>query len=265
MKTLSDNQILDEFFAKLIRASQRWLLLDYDGTLAPFRVERGAARPYEEVVGVLGELVGCPETRVVIISGRALADLIPLLDGIRPLPELWGSHGWERRRPDGTVTCAAVAESAARGLAEAWTWARDAGLEDRCERKPASVAFHTRGLDAGARADLERRIEKELFPRVTDGELDWHGFDGGLELRARGIDKGSAVGTLVAESPESTVIVYAGDDRTDEDAFRALGTRGLRILVRDEFRETEADVWLRPPDELTAFLIRWLDIVKGTP
>jgi trehalose-6-phosphatase len=56
-------------------------------------------------------------------------------------------------------------------------------------------------------------------------------------------------------------IAYLGDDQADEEAFRALQNRGLRILVRPEWRETAADVWLRPPEELVDFLFQWLTVL----
>ena len=52
-------------------------------------------------------------------------------------------------------------------------------------------------------------------------------------------------------------MAYLGDDRTDEDAFRALRGRGLSVLVRAEPRETAADAWIRPPEELIEFLRTW--------
>jgi trehalose-6-phosphatase len=66
---------------------------------------------------------------------------------------------------------------------------------------------------------------------------------------------------VLSETAEDTAIAYLGDDITDEDAFRAVKVRGLGILVRTEFRETAADVWLRPPEELASFLQLWR--VKG--
>jgi trehalose-6-phosphatase len=53
-------------------------------------------------------------------------------------------------------------------------------------------------------------------------------------------------------------VAYLGDDRTDEDAFKALAGRGLAVLVREELRPTAAAVWLRPPVELLDFLQRWM-------
>ena len=60
-------------------------------------------------------------------------------------------------------------------------------------------------------------------------------------------------------SPAKIPVAYLGDDLTDESAFQALNGHGLSVLVRSEFRETSARVWLRPPVELMAFLQRWLN------
>jgi trehalose-6-phosphatase len=54
-------------------------------------------------------------------------------------------------------------------------------------------------------------------------------------------------------------VAFLGDDLSDEAAFRAvrrIGKRGLSVLVRREFRETAAEIWLRPPGELLVFLER---------
>jgi trehalose 6-phosphate synthase/trehalose 6-phosphate phosphatase len=38
--------------------------------------------------------------------------------------------------------------------------------------------------------------------------------------------------------------------------------RGLSALVRREWRETAADVWLRPPAELKGFLEAWAEAAR---
>ena len=91
------------FFADLGHAPARLLILDYDGTLAPFRVEREQAVPYPGVREALAELQAGGHTRLVLMSGRALESLAPLV-GLHPPPEMWGSHGWERRMADGRLT-----------------------------------------------------------------------------------------------------------------------------------------------------------------
>jgi trehalose-phosphatase len=82
-------------------------------------------------------------------------------------------------------------------------------------------------------------------------------FDGGVELRPSGWDKGQTIRLLRSEHPAGAAVAFAGDDLTDEDAFQALGAAGLSVLVRSELRPTAADIWLRPPDELLDFLQNW--------
>ena len=62
-------------------------------------------------------------------------------------------------------------------------------------------------------------------------------------------------------------MAYLGDDQTDEDAFRAvgdIGEKGLSVLVRTHVRETAADVWIKPPQQLIEFLENWLLASGGT-
>jgi trehalose-phosphatase len=88
-------------------------------------------------------------------------------------------------------------------------------------------------------------------------------FDGGMEIRVAATNKGDVVRAILSEMTRDSVIAYLGDDRTDEDAFVALDGRGLGVLVRTEFRETEADVWLRPPEGVLTFLTAWLAACGG--
>lgn len=58
-------------------------------------------------------------------------------------------------------------------------------------------------------------------------------------------------------------MAYLGDDQTDENAFEALHGRGLSVLVRREYRPTNADVWIQPPEGVTAFLSDWASACGG--
>jgi len=107
---------------------------------------------------------------------------------------------------------------------------------------------------------IRMAINARLPDLVNRVVLTLHEFDGGLELRPSGITKAQAVDRILCEMPSGTAAAYLGDDLTDEDAFVAIKGRGLAVLVRETFRDTCADIWLRPPDELLAFLRRWLAI-----
>jgi len=232
-------------------------MLDYDGTLAPFHVDPAQAVPYPKVEAVLEEIAQAGGTRIVIVSGRP-ADEVPPLLSLSWQPEIWGSHGWERVTPEGERVVTQPEPEAARALDSGVAAIADL-LHDgaRLERKLASIALHWRGLPEQVTAGLRSRAEGAWAPAVAEGVVELLAFDGGLELRAIGCNKQSAVKAVLSECAPDSAVAYLGDDMTDEDAFRALKLRGVGVLVRSEFRETEADVWLKPPDELVAFLRHW--------
>lgn len=68
------------FIRKVARAPQSALLLDYDGTLAPFHQDRYKAVPYPGVTTLLQSIMETGRTRLVVITGRRAHEVIPLLD-----------------------------------------------------------------------------------------------------------------------------------------------------------------------------------------
>jgi len=256
VKVLREGFALDALLSRVRRASSRVLFLDYDGTLAPFRVDPIDARPYEGVPSRL-EAIRDGGTRLILVSGRPAAEVRDLL-ALEPPPETWGTHGWERAPRGRAAGRVEIPEEARAGLEEAADRVRAAGGGGRLERKPAALALHVRGQGREAAERALRSARSAWEPVARSRDLDLRPFDGGLELRVPGRDKGFAVRTVLEEL-EPGVAVYLGDDDTDEDAFRAIEGRGAAVLVRDELRPTAADVWIRPPAELLDFLDRWAD------
>ena len=258
MKVLTPSLDLHDFFARLPSARARVLMLDYDGTLAPFHVRPEHAVPYPGVAQALGALMDDGGTRVVIISGRRAAEIVPLL-ALERHPEIWGCHGWERLLPDGQLRTQPLAAREVELLEEAALAARallPGGV--RIEHKTASVALHWRGL---ALESIDHAREQTLALWSPLGEkagMELLRFDGGLELRTRGCNKQHAAKAILSETGPDSAVAYLGDDLTDEDAFAVTKPRGIAVLVRPEYRDTTADVWLRPPDELLTFIGRWL-------
>lgn len=256
-KPLADTTSLSGFYQRLCTAGQRILLLDYDGTLAPFRLKRNEALPFSGVREILDAIMENNHTRVIIVSGRWIQDLKPVL-GLKRLPEIWGSHGWERLQPNGEYFIAKINEDSLQQLVEADSWIPDLeSLGARCERKPASLAIHWRGLSPERIETLRDRVLHEWQAQKMQNHLAWHDFDGGIELRAPGRHKGSVVEAVLSQAEPDAVAAYLGDDLTDEDAFKAIRGRGIGILVRPQFRATAADFWLQPPAELLKFLRKW--------
>jgi trehalose-phosphatase len=258
VQVLTPSLDLAGFFERVARAPERLLMLDYDGTLAPFHVDPARAVPYPEVVPVLEAIVAAGGTRIVVVSGRP-ADEVPPLLGLARRPEIWGAHGWERLLPDGQRTVEQPQPEAQRALANASSAVESfMGGGSRLERKLASIALHWRGLPPDRADELRRRAHDAWTPIAREGALELLPFDGGLELRSVGCNKQYAVKAVLSETAEEAAIAYLGDDITDEDAFRAVKARGVGVLVRPKFRETAADIWLTPPHELLEFMRRWV-------
>jgi len=260
MKVLERHVTYGPFLERLRSAPTRVLLLDYDGTLAPFVVDRTLALPYPEVPALIGRIMA-QGTRVVLISGRPVRELL-LLSGISPQPEVWGSHGLERLMADGRYEVSSVPVHQDYLLA-AISLLQDAGLESQTEVKPGGVAVHWRGLDPARAEKLAREIPRLWKPLLDRAPVRLLEFDGGLELRVAGAGKGDAVRVILKEAGPDAAVAYLGDDQTDEDAFRALKGSGLTVLVRPQSRPTGAEVWLQPPHELLQFLKEWLRASGG--
>src|SRR5437867_8370902 len=192
--------------------------------------------------GTLRELAGCAP--VAILSGRDLDDVRGrvLVDGI----VYAGSHGFDIAGAGGLRRELGVAYLPM--LDEAETELREA-LDEipgaQLERKHFSVAAHYRNVNqrdafrvalavdaVGARhRELRRMDGKKVYELLPD--IDW--------------DKGKAVlwllETLRLEGLHALPI-YMGDDRTDEDAFRALKKRGVATRVSEQTQVTAARYWL---------------------
>lgn len=249
--------LLQTFFHRLAGAKARVLLLDYDGTLAPFRTDVRKAVPYPGVCELIDGIMEQGTTRVVIISGRWTRDLIPLLN-LQRLPELWGTHGRERLWPDGRYEFAEISRETSRALMTADAWEGELSLLGaRVERKPASLAIHWRGLSSNRIRRICDFVQAHWQGVGPASGLELRQFNGGVELLAAGFTKAVAVTTILDEAGADAAASYLGDDQTDEDAFNAIKGRGMGVLVSDTFRPTAADIWLRPPQDLRAFLRGW--------
>ena len=144
-------------------------------------------------------------------------------------------------------------------LSDADRWLGYQRLRGAAEFKTGSIAVHWRGFDQERIEELRGRVLMGWQPIAKSSGLDLLEFDGGLEICAPEADKGDVVRSLLQGLPPGTPAAYLGDDATDERAFLAIQGHGLSVLVRPKWRHTNAQLWLKPPDELLAFLTQWLE------
>ncbi|MGC2819541.1 MAG: trehalose-phosphatase [Candidatus Sulfotelmatobacter sp.] len=253
---------IQSFLQSVGRAPQSLLMLDFDGTLAPFRKDRRTAFPYPGITSLLQEIRATGKTRIVIISGRDATEIIPLL-AIEPQLEVWGCHGLQRIKVDGSVKFSALDERTGKALFVAKEWLVSQQLQNVAEFKTGSVAVHWRGLSENQAQDIHDRVMLGWAEIAQQYSLDLLHFDGGIEVRSMNANKGTVVGTLLDEMKSSVPAAYLGDDITDEAAFATINGSGLSILVGPEWRPTAARLWLRPPREVIDFLTRWLEVCLG--
>ncbi len=251
------------WWQKLEDARTSVLLLDYDGTLAPFVRERMEAHLYPGVSERLIRLVRMRGIRLAILSGRPAKEVLGLLPRELNL-EIWGSHGRERLRSNGHYEQLPLNPIQSRYLDEFENLIGSEGFASVLERKLGSLALHTRGLEV---SDANRiyKLAQIHFQSITFADdsagLEWLTFDGGIEIRGAGRTKGDAVASILSEFPSDVPVAYLGDDQTDEDAFRMLQERknAASVLVRSQPKQTAAKWRIIPPQELLAFLDRYLE------
>lgn len=243
-----------EFLQGISHARSRVLMLDYDGTLAPFSIDLDRATPYTGIPALLGSLIRDTDTKLLVVSGRPARSTARLI-GITGI-EIWGCHGLERLSPEGTLETAELDSRSIQALTAAADHLRSEGLEEFAEHKPGGIAIHWRGREVLA-GHLTHKVTRVWSTLASRKGLRLVPFDCGIEIAVDAGNKGDVVRTVLSETGADAAIAYLGDDTTDEDAFAALRGHGLNVLVREEYRKTIADVWIHPPDDVETFLAAW--------
>jgi trehalose 6-phosphate phosphatase len=238
-------------------AGSMLLGLDFDGTLAPIVPHPEGAGLLPASRAALITLAARRDTRIALVSGRALADLRQRvnLDGVYYA----GNHGLEIDGPD-VHRVHAEAEAArdslaqlARALVKELSAIAGVVVED----KILTLSVHFRMVDDEAESERVRAAVRACAltyngMRLTDGkkvveirpDVDWHKGRAFRFLR-------DTLENRFGRGPA----IFIGDDRTDEDAFRELGEMDCSIVVGDPPQhESIAHARLRSPDDVAAFL-----------
>ena len=222
--------------------------LDVDGTLLEFAATPDAVRPGPGLLGTLEALRQASGGALALLSGRRIDDLDRIFWPLRLAAA--GVHGLERRHADGSIEIMASDAIAALREPLAAFARQDPGLH--LEDKGLALALHYRRAphqEAATRAfarGLAARSSAAL--RLLEGKMV-------VEFHARDADKGRAIEAFMAEPPFcGRRPVFAGDDVTDEDGFRAVRRLG-GIALRIGTRGPSAAEWHLPS---VAALHAWL-------
>jgi len=246
--------------AAALRGTPLVLMLDIDGTLCDIVPHPDDSRVPDDTRDLLARLMAMPGVHVAFVTGRSVRDAVRIvgLGGIH----VHGNHGIEVASPRGTIEIDATARNAEISLrTAAATLARVARDVDGVliEDKRYTLSLHYRLAPESVVSRLRDTVQ-DVAERhglvMTEGNCV-------LELRPpKSTDKGGAVlriaRELKADRPQASVL-FAGDDLSDEDAFRALRAEiphAVTVSVGDRVASTAAQYRLADPLALRVLLER---------
>ncbi|HEU4632660.1 MAG TPA: bifunctional alpha,alpha-trehalose-phosphate synthase (UDP-forming)/trehalose-phosphatase [Flavisolibacter sp.] len=240
------------------KAGKRCILLDYDGTLAPYQKVPSLATPSEELMLLLKQLTNDPANEIVIISGRDAETLDKWL-GHLPL-NLVAEHGaglkyrneeWKELAGMNTEWKEQI-----RPLMQLFV--------DRCagsfiEEKKSTLAWHYRNTHPESGFQRSRELRNSLLQLITNTSLQVIDGNKVLEVRMVGVDKGATAMSILGNL-QPDFILCIGDDTTDEDMFRLLRDKGYTIKIGRG--NTAAQYTILSQREVFPFLRRFLKPVE---
>ncbi len=223
--------IKEENFASLKalydKARHRLILLDYDGTLAPFHKEPKKALPSPELKLLLRRLAADPNNRVVISSGRDRHTLERWLGDLAI--GLSAEHGAFYK--EGGKWYSKLRKA---------TWDNELLdiLQQTVRRTPHSeleikdtaIVWHYRNVDSWAAEMRVPQLVNALLPVCQRHNMQVMQGNKIVEVKPAGIGKGAEALRLL-ECGDYDFVLAMGDDTTDEDMFRALPSAAVTIKV----------------------------------
>lgn len=211
------------------RATARALFLDYDGSLVPFASHPHQSAPDAELLDLLRGLVADPRNMVLVLSGRSRADLERWF-GQLPIG-LVAEHGVWLREPAGPWRMLKM-------MANGWIAQVRPILQLHVDRLPGalleekefSLAWHYRGADPEQASLRAKELLDDLADYTRNIDVQVLETDKVIEIRNTGVSKGTAAEEWLT-TKAAEFILATGDDRTDEELFRALPPEAFSIRI----------------------------------
>jgi trehalose 6-phosphate synthase/phosphatase len=222
----------DLLLREYLRAKNRLLLLDYDGSLVPFAARPEKAVPDKELRRLLAELAQVPGNEVVLISGRDRRDLAKWFGDLAI--NLVAEHGvWHRRSgQDWRLHTDQQNEwkEPIRSLLELHADRTPGAL---VEEKEHALSWHYRQADPELAEYRLRELKEALRELIANLDLSIMEGNKVLEVKRASSTKGHAAAGWLAQK-RWEFLLAVGDDWTDEDMFAVLPADAYSVKVGDE-------------------------------
>lgn len=239
---------------RIFSRRQKLLLVDFDGTLVPIAKSPQKIVLKKKVKDVLKNLSSRKDYHIFVISGRSLADLRKWLK--YPGLGLIGNHGFEIK----PLAKRLPAEVRKASRLKTLVWLMGQTFEETfsdipgivVEDKNYTLSLHFRNVPANLMPLFSSKL-KNLKKRYGHLPLQWCEGKKIWEVRPKTEwGKGKAACYLFKKYPESLPIII-GDDRTDEDMFKALKNKAITIHV-GRSKQSAANYQLNSSREVCIFL-----------
>jgi len=247
---LAGAKIKGQIMKDFNRAKKRLILLDYDGTLVPFAKYPPLAYPSAKVLETLRRLVSLPDTKVVIISGRAKEEverwLKPSGADISAEHGVWVKEGGKKWKMPKPLRC--DWKDAAMPLIRTFV---DRVPGSFLEEKEYALVWHYRMANPELASQRAKELTANLLNLASNMNAQVVPGNKIVEIRSSGTDKGSTA-LYFLEKQKYDFILSIGDDTTDEDMFKALPEQAYTIKVGTD--QTAAKYIIDNPTEVLSFL-----------
>ena len=235
------------------------LFLDYDGTLTPIVDTPNKAIIPQETKRLLSSLSKKKNCRIAIISGRTLVDIKKKF-GLKNIIYS-GNHGFQIEGPKIKHELAVplgykkALQRIKTHLKEKLSGIKGVFVED----KELSLALHFRLADKRQLPFIKTVFHESIIFYLVKNKIKITPGKRILEVRPPGHwDKGKIILWLLCRQmfelkKENVLPIYIGDDITDEDAFKALKSKGLTVFVGKP-GNSKAGYYLKNTKEVAKFL-----------
>jgi trehalose 6-phosphate synthase/phosphatase len=224
-----DSRIETEIIEKFRNATNRLVLLDYDGTLVNYVPLPELATLPDHIFDILFELHDDPFTRIFIITGRGYRDIDKLFDHT-PI-NIIAEHGAMIKEGGKWKTEIADNASWKNPVIEIFDQFTGVCPGSFIEEKLYSIAWHYRNADPDMAHIFSREIVSLLKKLPHSGNLKILDGKKVVEVLTKHTGKGLAVERLY-EKNNYDFVLSIGDDVTDEEMFEFLLHHSNAITIK---------------------------------
>ena len=223
-----DEAIISNIKSAYQSSERRLIILDYDGTLSPFRKKPEDASPDAAILNVLKDLVADTRNNVVISSGRDHLTLEKWFGEMSiSMAAEHGAYyknasGWQHNLPDSKPWNNEITD-----ILQLFV---EKTPKSMIEEKETTLVWHYRNVDAWLASLREQQLINALIEPCTRLGLQIMRGNKIVEIKSPAHTKGSEAKRLM-KMDNYDFIMAIGDDTTDEDMFKALPETAYTIKI----------------------------------